>query len=105
MPKKYKEAKLEFDKVYKGAKSNPPKEITCSYIVMDSMDFAVGRMYVLKHFANNSKKAASEIIENLRKEFILILKEIDWLDDESRALAIDKVKYIYVRFFNYFKRF
>ena len=31
------------------------------------------------------------MIENIRQEFIQILKESDWLDDESRNLALAKV--------------
>jgi hypothetical protein len=43
-------------KVYKGAKTSPQREIVCSYYALDAMDFAVGRLYVLKHFNNHSKK-------------------------------------------------
>jgi predicted metalloendopeptidase len=32
------------------------------------------------------------MIENIRKEFKIILAETDWMDDESRNLAIEKVK-------------
>jgi hypothetical protein len=31
------------------------------------------------------------MIENIRLEFVQILKETDWLDDESRKLALLKV--------------
>ncbi|CAF0711928.1 unnamed protein product [Brachionus calyciflorus] len=90
LPKKYKEAKLEFDKVYKGTKSSHPRIITCSSYVLDVMEFAVGRLYVMKHFNNYSKQAATEMIENIRIEFTQILRETEWLDDESRALALAK---------------
>ncbi len=42
------------------------------------------------------------MIDNIRKEFIQILKETDWLDDESRSLALAKV---YNYEFNYFEMF
>lgn len=33
------------------------------------------------------------MIENIRLEFIQILRETDWLDDESRTLALAKVDF------------
>ena len=30
------------------------------------------------------------MIESIRQEFIHILRESDWMDDESKALALDK---------------
>lgn len=38
---------------------------------------------------------AREMIENIRQEFIQILKESDWLDDQSKEKAIAKVIYQY----------
>jgi hypothetical protein len=31
----------------------------CTLYVIDNMEFAVGRMYVMHHFNNHSKKAVS----------------------------------------------
>ena len=52
---------------YKGAKPSPPREIVCSYFVLEAMDFAVGRLYVMKHFNDHSKKAViiNSEIQNL----------------------------------------
>jgi len=50
-------------KVYKGAKTSPQREIVCSYYALDAMDFAVGRLYVLKHFNNHSKKEVYYFLE------------------------------------------
>ena len=57
LPKKYKEIKLDFDTVYKGTKSVMSRQITCSTFLIDTMEFAVGRLYVSKHFNHHSKKA------------------------------------------------
>ena len=37
---------------------------------------------------------STEMIENIRQEFAQILKETDWMDEESRALALSKVREI-----------
>lgn len=68
----------------------------------------MGRLYVMKHFNNYSKQAvcelysfflrtkwfilkATEMIENIRVEFMQILRETEWLDEQSRELALAKV--------------
>ena len=33
---------------------------------------------------------ATEMIYNIRNEFIKILKEVDWMDTESKAVALEK---------------
>lgn len=57
LPRKYKEIKLEFDKVYRGTKSILSRQIICSNYVADSMEYAVGRLYISQHFNHHSKEA------------------------------------------------
>lgn len=59
LPKKFREAKLEFDRVYKGSKSAHSRSFICSQIIIDSMEYAVGRLYVSEYFNNRSKQAVS----------------------------------------------
>lgn len=59
LPLKYKEAKFEFDKVYKGTASTVPRVIYCSSYVLEVMEYAVGRLYVSKHFDEKSKRSVS----------------------------------------------
>jgi predicted metalloendopeptidase len=57
LPKKYKEIKQEFDKIYRGTKSILSRQVICSSYVTDSMEFAVGRLYISRHFDHHSKAA------------------------------------------------
>ena len=59
LPRKYKESKLEFDKVYRGTNAISSRSISCANMVLDNMEFAVGRLYVAKYFKSTSKKAVS----------------------------------------------
>lgn len=52
----------------------------------------MGALYVRKYFSDESRKAAIELVENIRDEFINILTEIDWMDEETRQEAIKKAK-------------
>ena len=55
MPKKYKEARLEIDKMSKGIQTIPTNTLICSELLTDSLEYVVGRMYVMKHFVGKSK--------------------------------------------------
>lgn len=48
-------------------------------------------MYVRKYFQENAKAAASKMVEQIRAEFDVMLKEIDWMDDETRQIALKKL--------------
>ncbi len=78
LPRKYKEIKLEFDKVYKGTKSIVSRQITCSNYVIEVMEFAVGRLYVSKHFNPESKMAVTKIfiLNHFILSFLLIILKI-----------------------------
>ena len=94
LPKKYKDAKLDFDKIYIGSTSIPERSKTCANAILDIMPYAVGRLYVKNNFDESSKKAATEMIENIRSEFKVIVNELDWMDAESKKAAQDKADYI-----------
>ena len=90
LPKKYKDAQLEFDKVNTGAASLPPRSRTCANGIQTRMPYAVGRLYVEKNFDESSKKAALEMIQNIQSEFKKILEEVTWMDEASKVPAREK---------------
>ena len=65
MSKKFKESRMEFDKVLTGIVSTPSRSLICSNFVLDTMEYAVGRMYVSNYFNNESKAAVCEILDYL----------------------------------------
>ncbi|CAF0711920.1 unnamed protein product [Brachionus calyciflorus] len=91
LPKVFQEAKLEFDKVYEGTSIKQPRSLSCSNFVNSKMEFAVGRLYVSRHFNSSSKEQAVDMINNLLTEFRIILNESDWIDSHSKKLALEKV--------------
>lgn len=50
-------------------------------------------MYSIHFILINSSIKSIEMIENIRTEFRQILRETEWMDEESRKKAIEKVKY------------
>lgn len=56
-----------------------------------SLGFATGRMFVRKTF-KTAKANASNMIERIRRSFIANFPNVEWMDDETRHLAEDKIK-------------
>lgn len=56
------------------------------------MPISVGALYVRKYFNEESKKAAVELVNNIREEFIKILRDVSWMDEVTRMAAIEKAK-------------
>lgn len=94
LPKRYKDARLDYDKVYSGNSVQQPRSITCSNLVLNRMEYAAGRMYVSKYFDNQSKTDAEKMIEYIRKAFKGILEKNEWMDDSSRNKALEKADFI-----------
>lgn len=69
-----------------------PRRDTCVKSMLDNYGFMVGRYYVQKAFAGDSKDYAEDIIKATIAAFKERLPELDWLDDKTRAYAKKKVR-------------
>nr|CAD7393457.1 unnamed protein product [Timema cristinae] len=56
------------------------------------VSLSVGSLYVRRYFHEEAKKSAMEMVQDIRNQFLDILKTIDWMDDETRMKGIDKAK-------------
>lgn len=83
----------------------------CVDLTTSSLSISIGALYVKEHFEDSSKTgivelrqsfsdeifillvllAALEIVDNIRDEFEKILQTVDWMDDETRAAAMEKL--------------
>ncbi|KAF4525127.1 hypothetical protein B566_EDAN005069 [Ephemera danica] len=62
----------------------------CVDIVSGSLSISTGALYVRKYFKEEAKKNALDMVEDIRAEFMKILKELEWMDDSTRKNALDK---------------
>lgn len=51
---------------------------------------AVGALFIRDNFNHESKEIALEMIHNIRGAFNELLADIEWMDDETRAVAKEK---------------
>jgi putative endopeptidase len=52
---------------------------------------AIGRIYVQDHFDESSKAAMDELVANLVEAYRQSISGLDWMTDETRARALDKL--------------
>ncbi len=51
----------------------------------------VGKVYVAQHFPPEAKAKMQELVGNLIKAYEISIKELDWMGDETRTQALDKL--------------
>ena len=94
--------KLAYDKVLSGKSQQAPRWETCVkstagidstylYFLEGSLTNAVGAMYAKRYFPADKKEVADEMVEHIRKEFKLMLDELDWMDAATKVKANEKV--------------
>ena len=54
------------------------------------MPLIVGRMYVEKYFNVETKEKVSDFADNIKKSFVEILNEQQWMDNETKKRALNK---------------
>lgn len=57
-----------------------------------SLSIAAGALYVRKYFNEQARQNALEMVADIRAEFQDILKQVDWMDEETKKNALDKAK-------------
>lgn len=43
-----------------------------------------------KYFHEDSKEVVSEIVSDIRNELVKNIKKVDWMDEDTRKIAIEK---------------
>jgi len=51
----------------------------------------VGKVYVARHFPPEAKEHMLELVGNLIKAYEISIKELDWMSEESKLQALDKL--------------
>ncbi len=58
---------------------------------------ALGQLYVEKYFPPESKKRMVTLVENLRKAFAARIEKLDWMNEDTKKKAIEKLNAITVK--------
>lgn len=96
---------LKFSKALTGKAKQSPRWERCVkatagiggnyfYFYDGSLTNAVGAMYAKRYFQENAKDIADEMVNNIRKEFKIMLDELTWMDPKTKDLAHKKADLI-----------
>lgn len=84
---------LHFDfygKQLSGRQEQEPRWKRCVSRTESALGEVLGRIYVERAFPGDSKAIALDMIQRVEREFEEGMSELDWMDDATRAVAIEK---------------
>lgn len=86
------DANFEFySKVLRGVEEQRPQWRRAVNTVNGNLGEIIGKVYVKKHFPPEAKERMLELVNNLLKAYELSIKELDWMTEETKIQALDKL--------------
>lgn len=85
-----------YERILKGRKTPPPRQrhvlgIVASPYGINALGHALGQLYVDRAFPPEAKTRALKLVQNLKAALAQRLREIDWVGEETRARALEKL--------------
>nr|XP_042904447.1 neprilysin-2-like [Parasteatoda tepidariorum] len=77
-----------------GEREEKPRWEQCVNSLSENLEIALSSYYIKHYFKGDSKQKASEMVKYISNAFLEILKQIDWMDEETRRQAIEKANAI-----------
>jgi endothelin-converting enzyme len=89
----------DFSQILAGIDPNVRKERwkTCVREMDNTLGFLAGEFYVRRAFGGDAKERGRLMIEQIKDAFVERFAELDWVDDETRKVAVRKVKNLRVK--------
>ncbi|VDN52138.1 unnamed protein product [Dracunculus medinensis] len=89
---RFEDIKQDFLRVMTGQQTKSPRWKECAQGPTSLVPLAAGALYIREHFDSNDKKEALEMIANLREAFKELVTENDWMDEETKKVAVEKAE-------------
>lgn len=80
-----------YGKVLSGVEKQRPQWRRAVGLVNGNLGEIIGKVYVKKHFPPEAKERMMEMITNLLKAYEVSIKQLDWMTDETKLQALDKL--------------
>ena len=82
---------FEYSRTVYGTEEMTPRWKRAVSLVDGLMSDAVGQMYVAKYFSKEAKDEMIELVGNLQKALAERIKAQEWMTEETKAVALDKL--------------
>lgn len=86
-----------FGKTLSGKEEMQPRWKRVLSTTSGGLGEAIGQLYVEKYFPAESKERMIVLVENLRKSFEQRIDQLEWMSDETKVKAKEKLKVITVK--------
>ncbi len=86
-----------YGKVMSGQQQMQPRWKRVLGTTSSGLGEALGQLYVEKYFPPESKERMLHLISNLRKAFAERIKNLDWMSEETKEKALEKLEAITVK--------
>ena len=80
-----------YSKTLRGIEQPLPRWKRAVANINNNLGEVVGKVYVARHFPPQAKEQMLELVHNLIKAYEISIKELDWMGEETRAQALDKL--------------
>jgi putative endopeptidase len=80
-----------YSKTLRGIEQPLPRWKRAVANVNGNLGEVVGKVYVSRHFPPAAKQQMMELVNNLIKAYEISIRELDWMGEETRAQALDKL--------------
>ncbi|KAL7729560.1 hypothetical protein ACLKA6_007848 [Drosophila palustris] len=91
LSEEFRKRQLQYATALSGRQEQEARWKECVDISAGSLGISVGSLYVRKHFHQDSKAEALEMVNNIRSVFNDILDEVNWMDDKTKKEAKEKL--------------
>jgi putative endopeptidase len=80
-----------YSKTLRGVEQQLPPWKRAVSTVNNNLGEVVGKVYVSRHFPPEAKEQMLELVNNLIKAYEVSIRELDWMGDETKVEALDKL--------------
>lgn len=87
----FEKAAFEYTKVLSGQSVQKTRAQVMVQKVDRQLGFALGQLYVKRHFNEESKQRVLDLVNNLQKAFETRMDELDWMSDSTKVKAKEKL--------------
>mmetsp|Transcript_62050 Transcript_62050/g.146302 ORF Transcript_62050/g.146302 Transcript_62050/m.146302 type:complete len:742 (+) Transcript_62050:56-2281(+) len=87
---------VAYNKDIYGISHLPPRWRKCFFSTGESMDMVVSKLFVDAAFPESARRAALEMLYEIRDQFNQTLQTKDWMDAPARAAAVHKLEHMFL---------
>jgi putative endopeptidase len=91
LSKDFQDVAFEYSKVLTGQQEQQSRAKTMTRLVDNQLGFALGQLYVKRHFNEDAKERALDLVNNFQKTLEKRINNLEWMSDSTKVKAVDKL--------------